>query len=270
MIICGHSKVEKSKEKWKVRIDKKIGSSLGFFVGQTLFGARDEFNRLFLSSLRLNPHVNYFRVFMEDVRGSLAKITELFSKKGINILSGGAFGFGNIWASEFIADFKDVEASPEEMVGDIESLGGYVTLREITELFPRAFELNEALVIESDGPNDMHLLLSELPDEDANYAVFKAWPRVQALFVDFYTPGNKLLKIYAKIMDIPGSLNKLANLLKTQVNLIAIDERHHDEESGEWNIYGVLEIGSLSELHEQAVKSSIVLEFDVEPLGWKG
>lgn len=270
MIICGHSKVEKLDGNWNVNIDKKIGYSLGLFVGQTLFGASDESKRLFLSSLRLNPYVSYFRLFMEDIRGSLAKITGIFSEKGINILSGGAFGFGNIWASEFIADFNGIEASPEDIVGEIESLGGFVTSREITELFPRAFELRETYVVESEGPNGMHLLLSELPDEDACYAVLKAWPRVQALFIDFYTPDDRLLKIFAKIRDVPGSLNNLANLLKTQVNLIAIDERHHDEESGEWNTYGVLEIGSLSELREKAGKASTVLEFDVEPLGWQG
>ena len=270
MIICGHSKVEKIDGNWKVSIDKKIGYSLGLFVGQTLFGATDESNRLFLSALRLNPHASYFRVFMEDIRGSLAKLTGLFAGKGINILSGGAFGFGNIWVSEFIADFKGIEASPEDVVGEIESLGGFVTLREITELFPRAFELSEAYVVESEGPEDMHLLLSELPDKEACHAVLKAWPRVQALFVDFYSPENRLLKVYAKIRDVPGSLNNLANLLRTQINLIAIDERHHDEESGEWNIYGVLEIGSLSELSEKAGKISTVLEFEVEPLGWEG
>jgi hypothetical protein len=162
-----------------------------------------------------------------------------------------------------------VEASLEDIIGEIQSLGGFVTFREITELFPRSFELSETYTVELGRPDDMCLLLPKIPDENTSYAILKAWPRVQALFVDFYTPENRLLKIHAKIRDIPGSLNSLAELLKTQVNLIAIDERHHDEESGEWNIYGVLEIGSLRELRERAGKVSTITGLDLEPLGWE-
>ena len=156
MIVCGHSKVAAVNGEWQVKIDDRVGKALDLFPGQTLFGVSEEGSRrLFLSSLRLNPYVSYFRVFMEDIRGSLATITRLFSDKGINILSGGAFGFGNIWVSEFIADFKDVDVTPEEVAAEMEGLGGFVTIREITELFPRAFELNTVYEIGEDGEGGM-------------------------------------------------------------------------------------------------------------------
>jgi len=271
MIVCDHSRIEQVDGGWKIRIDEKVGSALNLFSGQTLFGAHEgDSGRLFLSPLRLNPHVSYFRVFLEDVRGSLATMTGLFSDKGINILSGGAFGFGNIWVSEFIADFKDVEETSEYIVNEIDGMGGFVTSREITELFPRAFELEETYELRSDE-GGMYMLLPSVPEgvsERSNvYAIMKAWPQVQAMFLDFSSHGSRLLKISAKISDVPGSLNKLAELLGTQVNLHAIHEQHHDEVSGEWTIYGVMEVGSVEELREKARGVPSVLAFEVEPLG---
>lgn len=267
MIVCGHSKIIEVDEGWKVEIDGKISDSLGFFTGQILFGdINRETRKIFLSTLRLNPHVNYFRIFLEDIRGSLAKITEFFSEKDINILSGGAFGLGNLWISEFVADFKDVEATPETIASDIEGMGGFVTSREITELFPQSFELTKAYTINSDPHGVMHLIFEEIPDKNANYAVLKAWPRIQTLFMDFYTSHDSLVEISAKIKDVPGSLNNLANMLKNQVNLVAIDERHHDEVSGEWTIYGTLEIGSIEDLHERSKKISSIIGLDVKLL----
>jgi hypothetical protein len=275
VIVCGHSKVEVKEGMWKVRMDETVESALNLFPGQVLFGAREEgSDRFFLSPLRLNPHAIYFRVFLEDVRGSLAAMTEIFSEKGINLLSGGAFGFGNIWVSEFIADFKGVDVEPEAVVSEIEGLGGFVTPREITELFPRAFELASTFEIESDEPDGMYLMLPGYPQGTGTgndmYAVLKAWPRVQALFIDFYSSTSGLVKITAKIRDVPGSLNELSSLLGSQVNLIAIHEQHHNETSGEWTIYGVLEIGGLDELRERTTDVSSIIELNVEPLGWDG
>jgi hypothetical protein len=274
LIVCGHSEVKQTEGGWEVRIDELVGHALNLFPGQVLFGASDEGSRrIFLSPLKLNPHVSYFRVFLEDIRGSLASMTDLFSERGINILSGGAFGFGNIWVSEFIADFKGVDEGPEGIVNEIEGLGGFVTSREITELFPKAFELESTYQLRSDD-DGLLLSLPELPERlDAStrlYAVLKAWPQVQALFLDFISSRDRLLKITAKISDVPGSLNKLADLLGGQVNLHAIHEQHHDEVSGEWTIYGVMEIGSVEELKGKARRAPTVLRFDVEPLGWEG
>lgn len=271
MIVCGHSKVEPVENGWKIRIDERLGHALNLFPGQTLFGAsEEETSRLFLSSLKLNSHVSFFRVFLEDVRGSLGSMTSLFSDRGINILSGGAFGFGNIWVSEFVVDFKGVDANPEGIVNEIEGLGGFVNSREITELFPKAFELESTYELRSDSEG-MFFLLPEPPrgmDQPTRlYAALKAWPQVQALFIDFVSSRGQLLRITAKIGDVPGSLNKLATLLGTQVNLHAIHEQHHDEVSGEWTIYGVLEIGSVDELREKAKSVPTILKFDVEPLG---
>lgn len=273
MIVCGHSTVEAMDGGWKARIDSEVGCALDLFPGQILFGASEEGSRrLFLSPLRLNPHVTYFRIFLEDIRGSLATMTKLFAERDINILSGGAFGFGNIWVSEFIADFKNVDATPESIMRGLEGLGGFVTSREITELFPRAFELQSTYEVKTDSSDGMYLLLPSLPEGMVKgstiHAVLKAWANIQALFIDFYSSDNKLLKISAKIQDVPGSLNKLAGLLGTQVNLLAISEQHQDEVSGEWTIYGVLEIGGLDELRKKAGEMPNILRFDVEPLGW--
>ena len=272
MIVCGHSILEKVDGGWKIRIDEKVGSALNLFSGQILFGAYEEgFGRLFLSSLRLNPHVSYFRVFLEDVRGSLATMTRFFSDKDINILSGSAFGFGNIWVSEFIADFKGVKETSENIVNEIESMGGFVTSREITELFPRAFELREAYEIKSDE-DGMYIHLYGIPERmskgSTTLAILKAWPQIQAMFLDFISPESRLLKISAKINDVPGSLNKLAELLGAQVNLHAIHEQHHDEVSGEWTSYGALEVGSIEELKKKAKSIPSIITFDVESLEW--
>ena len=48
-----------------MRIDELVGHALNLFPGQVLFGASDEGSkRIFLSPLKLNPHVSYFRVFL--------------------------------------------------------------------------------------------------------------------------------------------------------------------------------------------------------------
>jgi len=273
VIVCGHSKIERQDGGFRIRIDGKVGSALNLFPGQILFGAGEEdTGRFFLSPIRLNPNVSYFRVFLEDIRGSLASITRLFSDRGINILSGGAFGFGNIWVSEFVADFRDVDATADSIVNEIESLGGFVTSMEITELFPRAFELKSTYEIKSDSKG-MYLLLDGLPRRVSSgqdtHAVLKAWPQMQALFIDFIPSENRLLKISAELSDVPGSLNGLARLLGAQVNLHAIHEQHHSEVSGVWTIYGVLEVGSIDELKEKAMALSTIRKFEVEPLGWE-
>lgn len=278
MIVCDLSKVDVVDDGRKIRISGKISGALSLFQGQTLFGSCEEDSRrLFLSTIKLNPSVNYLRIFLEDVRGSLARITGLFKENNINILSGGAFGFGSIWVSEFVLDFKGVDASPEDIAREIEGLGGFVTSREITELFPKSFDLQSTLEIVGDGPEGMHLLLPRrfserigLDWESTSYSVLKAWPRVKALFIDFYPPETRLLKISAKIRDMPGSLHRLADLLRTQVDLQSIDELHHDAVSGEWMAFGVLVMGELDELREKAKSLPTIINFEAEALGWEG
>jgi hypothetical protein len=244
------------------------------FEGQTLFASYEEGSgQLFLSTIRLNPSVNYFRIYLEDIRGSLAKITEILKDSNINILSGGAFSLGNLWLSEFILDFNEAEATPDEIIDELEVLGGFMTSREITELFPRSFDLKSTLDISGDGPEDLHLIIPSdfstrkcMSWESATHAVMSAWPRVKALFIDFYRPESRLVKISAKIRDVPGSLHALADVIRTQVNLQAIDELHHDAVSGVWVSFGILVMGDLDELCGKAIKLPFVLEFEAEHL----
>jgi hypothetical protein len=149
-------------------------------------------------------------------------------------------------------------------------MGGFVTSMEITELFPKAFELKSTYEIKSDSKG-MYLLLDGLPqrvssDQDM-HAVLKAWPQMQALFIDFIPSENRLLRISAELSDVPGSLNGLAILLGAQVNLHAIHEQHYSEVSGMWTIYGVLEIGGIDELKDKVKALSTIRKFDVEILG---
>jgi hypothetical protein len=274
MIVCGHSKVDSVEGGWRVTIDEKIAGVLNLFPGQNLFGGSTEGStRLSVSTMRLNPHVSYFRVFMEDIMGSLASVTELFSSRGVNVLSSGAFGFGNIWVSEYIADFKGMEATTDDIVNDIQGLGGFVTSREITEFFPQAFELESTYEIQIDDQGEMYLHLPTIAARAAgkgSHAILKAWADIQALFIDFLPSGTKLVQISAMLNDIPGALNRLASLIGTQVNMHAIDAQHHEEATGLWTVYGVLEIGSLEELASKAESAPEILKFDAKPLGWTG
>lgn len=275
MIVCDHSKVDVVDDGRRIGLSRKISGALGLFEGQTLFASYEEGSgQLFLSTVRLNPSVNYFRIYLEDIRGSLAKITEILKDSNINILSGGAFSLGNLWLSEFILDFNEAEATPDEIINELDVLGGFMTSREITELFPRSFDLKSTLDISGDGPEDLHLIIpSGFSDkhgmslESATHAVMSAWPRVKALFIDFYRSESKLVKISAKIRDVPGSLHALADVIRTQVNLQAIDELHHDATSGVWVSFGILVMGDLDELCAKAIKLPSVLEFEAEQLG---
>jgi len=273
MIICGHSIVESVDGGWRINIPPQVSKSLNLFPGQNIFGSDEEGSlRYFLSPIKLNPHVSYFRVFLEDIMGSLATTTSLFSEKGVNILNSAAFGFGNIWVSEYIADFSNVETSADAVAADLEALGGFVTSREITEYFPKAFSLEETYKLQEDA-NGLHFVLSTIPESlqssQSSYAILKAWPEVQAIFLDFIAPGTKLLKITSMIDDVPGSLNKLTALLGSQVNLHAIHGQHHEADTGEWLIYGELKVGQLDELNNNAEKEATVIKFKAEPLGWK-
>ena len=270
MIVCGHSKVEQVEGGWRVYIDEKIAGALNLFPGQNLFGGSTVgSSRLSVSTMRLNPHVSYFRVFMEDIMGSLASVTELFSSKGVNILSSGAFGLGNIWVSEYIADFKDMDVTADDIVDELDGLGGFVTSREITEFFPQAFELESTYQMKADDKGEMYLLLPEnVGGVTGGHAILKAWADIQALFIDFLPPGTKLLEISAMLNDIPGALNKLSAVVATQVNMHAVDAQHHEEATGLWMIYGVLQIGSVKELVSKAEDAIEILKFDVRTLGW--
>lgn len=272
MIICGHSHVRPVEGGWRIDIPGQVASSLNLFPGQNIFGSGEQGSlRYFLSPLKLNPHVSYFRVFLEDVMGSLATTTKMFSDRDINILNSAAFGFGNIWVSEYVADFKDVDISPESIAADIEGLGGFVTSREITELFPKAFSLDDSYALKEDEQG-LYLVIPTVPDSltgNNMYAVLKAWPQVEAIFMDFIAPGTKLLKISAMINDVPGSLNKLTSLLGAQVNMHAIHGQHHEAHTGEWTIYGILEVGTLSELKKSVSSEPTILGFNAEALGWE-
>ena len=277
MIVCDLSKVEVVDGGWKLGISRKISGAMRLFEGQILFGSLEEGSReIFLSTIKLNPSVIYLRVYLEDVRGSLAKITDIFKRDDINILSGGAFSLGNLWVSEFVLDFKGVDASPDDVINEIEGLGGFVSSREITELFPRSFDLQSTFEVSGDAAGEMRIFIpssftSRISETggSASYALLNAWPRVKAIFINFIQPETKLLKITAKIRDVPGSLNALSNFLRSQVDLQAIDELHHDAVSGEWVGFGVLVMGGLDELRERADGVPTILDFKAEPLGWQ-
>ena len=88
MILCDLSKVECVDGGWKIGISRKISGAMRLFEGQVLFGSLEEGSRqIFLSPIKLNPSVIYLRVYLEDVRGSLAKITEIFKRDDINARS---------------------------------------------------------------------------------------------------------------------------------------------------------------------------------------
>ena len=277
MIVCDFSKVEPMHGECRITLSEKIVGALGLFRGQRLFGFFEEGSRrLILSPMRLNPSVSLFRIYLEDIRGSLAQITEIIKRRNVNILNSGAFTFGNIWVSEFILDLKGLDATPDEIRQEIEELGAFVTSNEITEYFPRAFDLQSKFEIIRDEKGKGQITI---PSEDLTragfstnppaYAVLSAWTSVRALFVDFYSPEAKLVRVSARIRDVPGALHSLASLLRTQIDLQAIDEQHQDEASGEWTGFGILIAGRVSQLAEKAMNVASILHFDSEPLGWK-
>lgn len=229
-----------------------------------------------MSTVKLNPEVSYFRTYLEDVPGSLAKVTEIFKNSNLSILTGGAFSFGNLWVSEFLIDFKGLSASPEEIENQIERLGGFVVSGEITELLPRSFNLQWSFQLNGDEKEEVYLMLPQsfcnrigLTWTQTSFSVVKAWPQVKAVFMDFYPPDTKLLRISAKMRDVPGALYSLSDILRTQLDLQAIDELHYTETSGEWMIFAVLLNGKINELRDKVAKAPSVMNFDVETLGWK-
>jgi len=48
----------------------------------------------------------------------------------------------------------------------------------------------------------------------------------------------------------------------------AVDAQHHEEATGLWMIYGVLQIGSVEELVSKAEDAPEILKFGVRTLGW--
>lgn len=267
MIVCGHSEVKNTDDKWSITIPEKQSGVSNIFKGQSLFGDIDnDSGRLLLSPVRLTSTVNYFRMFLDDFRGGLAKVTRLFSERGLNILSGGAFGFNNIWVAELVVDFRDSKISPDVIATEISDMGGFVTSREITELFPTNFVLKDTYKVdEIDGKLSIEGTKQDNWRE-SEIAVIKSWPRIQAMFIDFFPKGSKLTHIQAVIDDKPGSLMKMTEVIGTQVNMNAIDEKHHDEVSGEWNAYGTLEVGTAEELGEKLSLLEHVRSFQVAVL----
>jgi hypothetical protein len=269
MIVCGHLYIKHKEQGWEIHIPSKIAGSIGIFPEQNLFGyIEHEPGRLLLSPLRLTSTTNYYRMYLDDVRGSLAKITRVFSNRRLNILSGGAFGFSNIWVAEFLIDFADSRTSPDEIMDEIGDMGGFVTSREITELFPLGFNLQENYKVEGEGENIFVVSENSAKASLSRsvLGVVKAWPKIRAIFIDFFNPETNIVHIRAGIKDQPGSITALAEVLGTQVNLNAIDEMHHSIASGEWNAYGELVLGTLEELKSKVNRLETVNSFVVEPL----
>jgi hypothetical protein len=269
MIVCGHLYIKHLEEGWSLSLPNKISGAIGIFPGQNLFSYIEyETGRLLFSPLRLTSSTNYYRIYLDDVRGSLSKVTSIFSNRGLNILSGGAFGFSNIWVAEFLVDFSGNRTSPDEIMDEIRDMGGFVTSREITELFPLGFNLEDTFKAEEHG--EEITVVSNKPAEGkirrSNIGVVKAWPRIRAVFIDFYTPETKLVHIRATLKDQPGSLLSLAEVIGAHVNLNAIDEAHHAIASGEWNAYGELVVGTIDELEFKARSLPKVTAFIADPL----
>jgi hypothetical protein len=269
MIVCEHLYISHLENGWELKIPTKTAGAIGIFPGQNLFSfIEHETGRMILSPLHLTSMTNYFRFYLNDVRGSLHRVTKVFSDHKLNILSGGGFGFSNIWVSEFLVDFSESGVTSDTVLDEVGNLGGFVVNREITELFPLGFSLDttfnaekarEGIKVVSDKPAESHIRRS-------NVGVVKAWPRLRALFIDFYTPDTKLVHIEASIKDQPGSLMALSDVMSAYVNLNAIDEAHHAVASGEWNAYGELVTGSIKELNSAARRLDNVLKFKAELL----
>lgn len=269
MIVCEHSKVEFENDNWKIHIPPKIGGVIGIFSGQTLFGYVDpESGRTLISPLKLSSTVSYFRMFLDDVRGSLTDVTKLFADRNLNILSGGAFSFGNIWMAELLVDFGTSGLYPDEIVSEISNMGGFITSREITELFPVSFNLSNTYTVEGEAKNASITASIEANPVIARskYAVIKAWPRIRAIFIDFFGSESNLIHISAKIKDEPASLFKLTEIIGAQVNLNAVGELHHDAESGVWNAYGALVMGDVDGLIEKALSYDNIITFEAKLL----
>jgi hypothetical protein len=269
MIVCEHLTIRHSENGWKLNIPQKTAGAIGIFPGQNLFSFLEhDTGRMILSPLHLTSMTNYFRFYLNDVRGSLLNVTKIFSDKGLNILSGGGFGFSNIWVSEFLVDFSGSDISPEKVMDEVSDLGGFVTNREITELFPMGFKLD--LTFNAETAPDGVMVVSKSPAESkirrSKIGVVKAWPRLRAIFIDFFTPDTNLVHIQAKIEDQPGSLMALSEAISSYVNLGAIDEAHHAVASGEWNAYGELLKGTAEELMSKALELDNVINISVRSL----
>lgn len=269
MIICEHLNIKHSDNGWKLNIPGKTAGAIGIFPGQNLFSfIESESGRMILSPLHLTSMTNYFRFYLNDVRGSLHKVTKIFNDKGLNILSGGGFGFSNIWISEFLVDFSNSNFNPETVMDEVSDLGGFVTNREITELFPLGFNLDTTFNAEKakDGVN----VISDKPAVStirrSKVGIVKAWPRLRAIFIDFYTSDTKLVHLKASIKDQPGSLMALSEVISSYINLGAIDEAHHAVASGEWNAYGELLTGTCEELEATVRKLDTVINFNANLL----
>ena len=269
MIVCEHLDITHSDNGWRLNIPAKTAGAIGIFPGQNLFSFLDhETGRMILSPLHLTSMTNYFRFYLNDIRGSLHNVTKIFSERGLNILSGGGFGFSNIWVSEFLVDFTGSDVKPETIMDEVSDLGGFVTNREITELFPMGFKLDSTFNAEK--AKDGVMVVSDKPAESkikrSNIGVVKAWPRLRAIFIDFFTPDTRLVHLQAKIKDQPGSLMALSEAISSYVNLGAIDEAHHAVASGEWNAYGELLKGTSEELESAATKLDSVINISVKNL----
>jgi hypothetical protein len=269
MIVCEHLYVTHCEDGWELDVPRKTAGAIGIFPGQNLFSFIDhETGRMILSPLQLTSMTNYFRFYLNDVRGSLHQVTKVFSEHKLNILSGGGFGFSNIWVSEFLVDFSNSAVTSDTVLDEVGNLGGFVVNREITELFPLGFSLDTTFNAEQgrDGIRVVSGRPAESLIRNSRVGVVKAWPRLRALFIDFYTPDTKLVHIVAGIKDQPGSLMALSDVISSYVNLNAVDEAHHAVASGEWNAYGELVTGSIQELQSAASKLDNVLKFNVELL----
>jgi hypothetical protein len=269
MIVCEHLRIIHKDNGWSLILPEKIAGSIGIFPGQNLFSYIDhETGRLLLSPLKLTSMTNYFRLYLDDVRGSLYKVTRVFSDRGLNILSGGAFGFSKIWVAEFLVDFADSGINPDEIVDEMRYLGGFVTSREITEIFPLGFNLESTFkaIKHEEGIQ----VISNSPAEDiirrSDIGVVKAWPKIRAVFIDFFARETNLIHIRARIKDQPGSLVSLADVLRGHVNLNAVDEAHHAIASGEWNAYGEVVMGTIEDLKAKIDNLQTVISFEAKSL----
>ncbi len=260
-----------------------MAESLRLFSGQTLFSCFDkekDHRQLLLSPIKLNPTMNYFRVYINNERGILEKICEALNEYDVNIAGYGAFVLGNLAVFEITADFKNAKGSPDMIRTKLQEIGGVVIHRRLIELIPLFFNNQTVITVEKEGKNHDPIkewslnipksIASEVGINwnEKSFAIISNYSRIPALLVEFLLPNSPIVKLSANLVDQPGALFRLSNVLKDYIDIKASFQTLLDEKTEKYMAIGILIQGNTEGIKSALENLPQVKEFNIERIGW--
>jgi len=249
----------------QIVLSDEILKNFSIMDGQKLYMYLEEKTRkIFISTIRLDETLYFFRIPFIDIKGRLAQACQVFKDCGANIeksndVSLGTYALGQVWVT-FPKKHTDLEEFENNFKKLLDQLEGMMpqSLKETTMRIQQTSFQERRLMFSIKPWSEIHRIevtirgkRVSLPRDSLKLLGFEkntSCPIILSLVdefpvivAQFFLKKDSLVRITLRIADRPGTLAESARILQPFVDIKASDKIV--TESGkysEWRIYGLL------------------------------